>query len=295
MSKSDNSLYVRSDSESPIVIILYVDDLVIGGEHLVDINKVKSLLSNKFEMTDMKELHYFLGIEVIRTPAGIMISQRHYILNLLYKFGMTECKSVATPLDRNLKLDANSGTTECEPTQYRQLIGSLIYLTITRPDLSYPVGLLSQFMQTPRDIHLDCAKRVLRYVSGTMDYGILYKSATPIQLEGYTDADWAGYKADRRSTSGFVFSLGSGAISWSSKKQPTVALSSTEAEYRGATVAACEAIWLKRILKDLGVPIKDPILLYCDNMSNIYLARNPVFHARMKHIEVHYHFIRECV
>ena len=125
MSKSNNSLYVRSDS-SPIVIILYVDDLVIGGEHLVDINKVTSLLSNKFEMKDMKELHYFLSIEVIRTPIGIMISQRHYILNLLYKFGMTYYKSVPTPLDLNLKLDANSGTTECEPTHYRQLVGSLI-------------------------------------------------------------------------------------------------------------------------------------------------------------------------
>ena len=117
----------------------------------------------------------------------------------------------------------------------------------------------------------------------------------PIRLEGYTDADWAGYKADRRSTSGFVFSLGIGAISWSSKKQPIVALSSTEAEYRGAVVAACEAVWLKRILKDLGVPIKDPTTLYCDKLSNIYLARNPVFHARTKHIEVQYHFNRERV
>ena len=136
MSKSDNSLYIRSDY-SPIFIILNVDDLVIGGEHLVDINMVKSLLSSKFEMTDMKELHYFLGIEVIRTPAGIMISQRQYILNLLYKFGMTYYKSVPTPLDLNLKLDDNSGTTECEPTHYRQLVGSLIYLTITqfRPQL----------------------------------------------------------------------------------------------------------------------------------------------------------------
>ena len=124
MSKSDNSLYVRSGF-SPIIVILYVDDLVIGGENLVDIN----LFSNKFETTNMKDLRYFLGIEVIRTLAGIMISQRHYILNLLYKFGMTECKSVATPLDRKLKLDANSGTTECEPTHYRQLVGSLIDLT----------------------------------------------------------------------------------------------------------------------------------------------------------------------
>ena len=139
-------------------IILYVDDLVIGGEHLGDI---KSLLSSKFEMANMKELHYFLGIEVIRTPANIMISQRHYILNLLYKFGMTECKYVATPLDRNLKLDANSSTTKCELTHYQQLVVNLIYLLIIRPEVSYPIGLLSQFMQTPRDIHLDCVKRVL--------------------------------------------------------------------------------------------------------------------------------------
>ena len=146
-------------------------------------------------------------------------------------------------------------------------------------------------MQTPRDIHLDCAKQVLRYVSGTMDYGILYKSATPIQLKGYTYADWAGYEADQRSTSSFVFSLGNGAISCSSEKQPPVALSSTKAEYGVAAVAACEAEWLKRILKDLGVPIKDPILFYCDNMSNIHLALNLMFHANTKHIEVHYHFI----
>ena len=164
---------------------------------------------------------------------------------MLYKFRMTKCKSVATSLDRNLKLDANSGTTKCEPTHYGQLVGSLIYPTITWPDLSYPVGLLSQFMQTPRDIHLDCAKWVLRYVSGTMDYDILYKSATPIQLKGYTDADWAGYKADQRSTSGFVCSLGSGAISWSSKKKSIVALSSTTVEYRSTVVAALKSYGLR--------------------------------------------------
>ena len=294
MSKTDNSLFTRSDSKGQVFIIIYVDDLVIGGEHLADIEHIKKLLSSRFEMTDMKELHYFLGIEVIRTPDGIMLSQKHYILNLLYKFGMTQCKPVTTPLDRNLKLDADSGTRECEPTHYRQLVGSLIYLTITRLDLSCPVGLLCQFMQTPRDIHLDCAKRVLRYVSGTMDFGILYKSATPIRHEGYIDADWVGYRADRRSTSGFVFSLGSGAISWSSKKQPIVALSSTEAEYKSAAIAACEVIWLKRILKDLGVPIKHPVLLYYDNMSNIHMAHNPIFHAQTKHIEVPYHYIREC-
>ena len=143
MSKFDNSLFIQSDSRGQVFIILYVDALVIGGEHLAVIDHIKKLLSGRFEMKDMKELHYFLGIEVIRTPDGIMLSQRHYILKLLYKFGMTECKPVTTPLDRNLKLDADSSTTECEPMFYRQLVRSLIYLTITRPGLSYPVGLLS--------------------------------------------------------------------------------------------------------------------------------------------------------
>ena len=144
-----------------------VTDFHDSGEQLLHINKLKTLLSVKFDMMDMQDLHYFLGISVIRISDDIMISRRHYILNLLFKFGMTKCKLVATPLDRNLKLDADSSTKECESTHYRQLVGSLIYLTITRPDLSYPVGLLSRFMQTPCNTHLDCAKRVLRYVSGT--------------------------------------------------------------------------------------------------------------------------------
>ena len=126
-----------------VFIIIYVDDLVTRGEHLASIEHIKKLLSSRFEMKDMKELHYFLGIEVIRTPDGIMLSQRHYILNLLYKFGMTKCKTVSNPLDRNLKLDVEIGREEFEPTFYCQLVGSLIYLTIIRPDLSYPVGLLS--------------------------------------------------------------------------------------------------------------------------------------------------------
>ena len=146
MSKSDNPLYIRSASDNSIVINLYVDDLVIRGKNLPNISKVKSLLSGRFEMKDMHELHYFHGIEVIRTPLAIMISQWHHILNLFYKFGMTECKPLSTPLDQNLKLDVDSRTEECEPTQYHQMISNLIYLAITRSDLSYSISLLSQFM-----------------------------------------------------------------------------------------------------------------------------------------------------
>ena len=166
-----------------------MDDLVIEGKDLSAISKVKLLLSGRSKMKDLHELHYFLGIKVIWTLVGIMISQRQYVLDLLYKFGMTECKLVSSSLDRNLKLDVDFGIAECKLTQYRQLIDNLIYLTVTQLDLSYSVDLLSQFIQNPQNLHLNCIKRILRYVSTTMDYNIMYKSNMVIQLEGYTDTD----------------------------------------------------------------------------------------------------------
>ena len=150
-------------------------------------------------------------------------------------------------------------------------------------------------MQTPKKPHLDAVRRTLHYVCATLDYALFYEADVELELFGYTDADWAGSADDRRSTSGFMFSLGSAAITWSSKKQPTVSLSSTEAEYRGAAVAACEVAWLEMLLHDLRLQVHRPVVIYCDNLSSIQLARNPVFHARTKHIEVHYHFIRDRV
>ena len=150
-------------------------------------------------------------------------------------------------------------------------------------------------MTRPTEDHLQCAQRVLQYVSGTKDRGLLYRTGTAAQLIGYTDVDWVGNAADRRFTSGYAFSLGSAAIAWSSKKQPTIALSSTEAEYRGAVVATCEATWLKRLLKDMQEEVSDPTTIYCDNLNSIQLAKNPVFHAGTKHIEVHYNFVCERV
>ena len=176
---------------------------------------MKLQLAASFDMKDLGDLHYFLGIEVIRTPEGILISQRHYVLSMLFKFGMADCKSVSTPLDRTVKLRPDSRKV-CHPKRFRQIVGSLIYLTITRPGLSYPVGVISQLMARPTEEHLQCALRVLRYVSGTKDRGLLYRAGTAAQLVGYTDADCAGNAADRRSTSGYAFSLGSAAIAWSS-------------------------------------------------------------------------------
>ncbi len=150
-------------------------------------------------------------------------------------------------------------------------------------------------MQVPRKPHLDGVKHTLRYVSTTADCGLFYEASMELQVHGYIDADWVGSISDMRSTNGFMFSFGSVAVTWSSKKQPTIALSSTEAEYRGATMATCEVAWLRKLLGDLGLHVDRQVVIYCDNFSSIQLAKNPVFHARMKHIEVHYHFIREKV
>jgi hypothetical protein len=150
-------------------------------------------------------------------------------------------------------------------------------------------------MQTPRKPHLDAVRRILRYIKHTLHCGIFYEAKSKLQVHGYTDVDWAGNVSDRRSTGGFLFSFGSGAVSWSSKKQPTVALLSTEVEYRGVTIVACEVVWLQKLLSNLGLSVNAPVVIYCDNISSILLANNPVYHARTKHIEVHYHFIREKV
>jgi hypothetical protein len=168
-------------------------------------------------------------------------------------------------------------------------------MTITRLDLSYAVGVVSQFMQTPRKPHLDVVRCILRYIKHTLYYGIFYETKSQLQVHGYKDVNWAGNVSDRRSTNGLLFSFGSGAVSWSSKKQPTVALSSTKAKYRGATIVACEVVWIQKLFSDLGQLVNVPVVIYCDNISSILLANNPIYHARTKHIEVHYHFIREKV
>ena len=175
------------------------------------------------------------------------------------------------------------------------MVGSLIYLTLTRPDIAYSVGVVSRYMSNPKKPHLNAVRCILRYVKGTINFGILYKRTKDCQISGYCDADYAGDYDTQRSTTGYWISLGSGVISWCNKRQPTVALSSTEAKYRSATMAAQESTCLKQLMNDLHQPIEYQVRIFCDNLSSICLAENPVFHARTKHIEVHYHYIREKV
>ncbi|KAJ0434592.1 putative RNA-directed DNA polymerase [Helianthus annuus] len=246
-------------------------------------------------MKDLGDLNHFLGLELSREDDAIILHQKRYSADLLARFGMLDCKPSVVPMDVNAKLYADKGNKLDDPTMYRQIIGSLIYLTITRPDIAFAVGVLSRYMQSPRKPHLDVARKLLRYVKSTFGSGITFEKGVELELVGYCDADYAGDLDTRRSTTGYVFMLGKGAVTWCSKRQPTVSLSTTEAEYRSAAMAAQEVSWLKLLLKELKQNVKEKVVVFCDNLSSIHLAEKPMFHARSKHIEVHYHFIREKV
>lgn len=273
-----------------------MDDLILTGSNDALVVDVKSKLSHEFEMKDLGYLHYILGLEINRMKSGdIFISQQKYLQSILERYGMTNSKAISTPMESSLKLTKDENGVLCDATVYRQLIGSLIYLTITRPDICFAVNSLAQFMQSPKMSHWVACKRILRYLKGTQHWGILY-AGDKLNLHGFSDSDYAADLVSRKSISGNAFFLGNGAISWCSKKQNTVSLSSTEAEYKALTTSACEAIWLKRCLQELGFYGScDPTPIFCDNTSAESLAKNPILHQRTKHIEVREHFIREKV
>ena len=259
------------------------------------IKAFKQAMTNEFEMTNLGPMKYFLGIQVKQEPGRIFISQAKYAYDLLKRFNMIDCKPAETPMSLSEKLSKNDGKEKVDESIYRSLVGSLIYLTNTRPDIVYSVSIVSRFMDNPSKAHFAAAKRILRYVNGTKNFGIMYKKEEDNRLKGYTNNDWAGSLDDRKSTSGYIFCLGTKVTSWSSKKQNVVALSTAKAEYISSIAAACEALWLRRLLQDLQDKQEDATTLFCDNMSAIAMSKNPVFHARSKHIELKYHFIRELV
>ncbi|MFS7974794.1 putative RNA-directed DNA polymerase [Helianthus anomalus] len=292
---NEPTLYVKKVDGEIIYVCLYVDDIIYTSSSLKLVKEFKRCMEHEFEMSDMGLLKLFLGLEVKQTDKGVFLSQENYAKGIVSKFGMEGCKVEDTPMNVNEKLMQDDKADKANEVIFRSLVGSLIYLTHTRPDLAYSVSLISRFMQNPSKLHLGAAKRIVKYVAGTTGYGIWYERGVPINLIGYTDSDWASSVDDRKSVSANVFSLGSGAVTWSSKKQSTVALSSTEAEYVASSAATSQAIWLRRILEDLGVPQEAPTVILCDNHSAINLSRNPVLHGRTKHIEIKHHYIRDMV
>ncbi|XP_040361647.1 secreted RxLR effector protein 161-like [Rosa chinensis] len=207
---------------------------------------------------------------------------------------MEGSNAVKNPMVPGFKLMKNESGSRVDATQYKQVIGSLMYLTVTRPDLMFVVSLVSRYMEKPTELHMQAVKRILRYLRGTTDLGVCYKKGGKAgELVAFSDNDYAGDTDDRKSTSGYVFLLSSGAMAWSSKKQPVVSLSTTEAEFISAASCACQAVWMQRVLKSLGWIQSKSTVIYCDNCSAIKLSKNPVMHGRSKHIDVRFHFLRE--
>lgn len=290
----EHTLFVKiGDKGKLLIVCLYVDDLIFTGNDGFMLKEFKKSMMVEFEMSDLGMMHYFLGIEVVQSANGIFISQKKYVQDILDRFRMKDCNPVSTPTEFGLKLNKDHEGKKVDSTLYKQIVGSLMYLTATRPDIMYYVSLTSRYMENPTEMHLLAAKRILHYLQGTRDFGLFYKKGEKLELFGFTNSDYAGDQDDRRSTSGYIFMLGTGAISWSSKKQPIVTLSTTEAEFIAATACACQAIWLRRILEELQFKQDKATTVFCDNNSTIKLSKNPVLHGKSKHIDVKYYFLRD--
>lgn len=294
-SKADSSLLTRHSGASTIFILIYVDDIIITGTPGNHISLLLTQLQSVFAIKDMGSLHYFLGIEVLPHRHGLFLSQKKYILDLLQTTKFDGAKPISTPLAANTQLSQFDGPTYDNPTQYRSIVGSLQYLSFTRPDIAVAVNKVCQFMHKPCISHWVAVKRILRYLKHTINHGLVLTTPSSLSLQAYSDSDWAGCPDDRRSTSGYCVFFGGNLISWSSRKQKTVSRSSTEAEYRGVAIATAEVMWIQSLLQELGYSKTPPPILWCDNLGATYLTVNPIFHARTKHIEIDYHFVRERV
>lgn len=293
-SKADYSLFIRKQGKSFTALLIYVDDILITGNDPISIANIKKFLHNKFCLKDLGDLKYFLGIEISRSKNGIFISQRKYALEIIKDAGLLGAAPIDTPMDRGLKL-SDKGELLKDPERYRRLVGRLIYLTVSRPDIMYSVHILSRFMHQPRKDHWEAALRVVRYLKSAPGQGLFFSSTSDLRLRAYCDSDWARCPLTRRSTTGYCVFLGPSLISWRSKRQKTVSLSSAEAEYRAMTGACCELTWLRYLLRDLGVFHQEAALLYCDNKAALHIAANPIFHERTRHIEMDCHFIRDKI
>ncbi|CAI0435035.1 unnamed protein product [Linum tenue] len=290
----DKTLFIKHESSDLLLVQIYVDDIVFGSTNTQMCSSFCESMKSVFEMSLMGELKYFLGLQIKQTAHGTFISQSKYVSTMLQKFDMTTLNTCPTPMATNVKLDLDETGESVDESKYRGMIGSLLYLTASRPDIQYAVCLCARFQSQPKQSHLTAVKRIFRYLKGTSDVGIWYAKQDQFDLLGYTDSDFAGSLTDRKSTSGCCQFVGTSLVSWFCKKQGAVALSTAEAEYIAAGSSCAQLLWLKSQLNDYGLKVSS-VPLYCDNTSAICMTKNPVQHSRTKHIDIKYHFIRELV
>lgn len=294
-------IYVRKRDSGTIITGVHVDDFALTASNDAEANRFKDELREQWQINDLGPAKFCLGIHIERDRATrtVMLSQTALIDKVVAEFRLTDAHPTATPMEEGLKLSRDVSLADLEAGRnlpYRRLVGSLMYLAIgTRPDISFAVQQLSQFLSSYGPAHWEAAKRVVRYLKGTRDLKLHLGGSQTARLVGFTDASYASCPDTRRSTSGYCFSLGSGLVSWSSRKQKTVSDSTSVAEYVAASEAAKESIWLRELLRSIGYPQQSPSPLLCDNSAAIVNSGDPFFHFKMKHVDVRYHLIREYV
>jgi len=292
--ENDTTLFTKKRDGSLLVVQIYVDDIIFGSPNAALAEEFSSLMSSEFEMSMMGELNFFLGLQIKQLVDGTFVSQTKYAKELIKKFGMIESNTSKTPMATNANLDSDPNGTSVDITQYRAMIGSLLYLTASRPDIMFAVCLCARYQANPKELHLKAVKRILKYVKDCLSLGLWYGRQSDLDLKGYADADFAGDRMDRKSTSGTCQFLGGSLVSWSSRKQTSVALSTTEAEYVAVGSSFTQILWMIQSLNDYEIRFRN-VPIMCDNTSAIMISKNPVLHSRTKHIEIRHHFIRDHI
>jgi hypothetical protein len=290
--KADPTLFTKTCDGDLFVCQIYVDDIIIGSTNQKSCEEFSRVMTQKFEMSMMGELTYFLGFQVKQHKDNTFISQTKYTQDLLKLFGMKDAKPAKTPMGTDGHVDLNKGGKSIDQKAYRSMIGSLLYLCASRPKIMLSVCMCARYQSNPKECHLVVVKRILRYLVSTPCFGIWYPKGSTFDLIGYSDSDYAGCKVDRKSTLGTCQFLGRSLVSWSSKKQTFVALSIAEAEYVAAGQCCAQLLWMRQTLWDFGYNLSK-VPIPCDNESAIPMVDNPVEHSRTKHIDIRHHFLRD--
>jgi len=289
----DKTLFIKKEKKAILLVQIYVDDIIFGSTQDKMCKDFEELMHQRFKMSSMGELTFFLGLQVKQQQTGIFISQSKYVNDILNKFGFKDAKVASTPMETHKSLTADLEGEDVDVHLYRSMIGSLMYLTASRPDIMFSVCVCARFQVRPKQSHLQAVKRIFRYLKGQPRLGLWYPHDSPFELIAYTDSDYGGANLDRKSTSGGCQFLGARLVSWQCKKQTTVSTSTTEAEYIAASSCCSQVLWIQNQMLDYGsIFMNTPI--YIDNNSAISIVNNPVKHSKTKHIEIRYHFIRDC-
>ncbi|GKB12111.1 retrovirus-related pol polyprotein from transposon TNT 1-94 [Tanacetum coccineum] len=292
--KVDPTLFVRHEGKDILLVQIYVDDIIFSSTTTKLCDHFSEIMCSKFKMSMMGKISFFLGLQISQSSRGIFLNQSKYALESLKKYGMESCDPVDTPMVEKSKIDEDTLGKVIDPTHYHGMVSTLMYLTSSKPDLVYAVCVCARYQARPTEKHLHVVKRIFRYLRGTINRGLWYPKDSAIALTAFADADHAGCQDTRRSTSGSMQMLGDRLVSWSSKRQKSAAISSTEAEYIALSGCCAQVLWMRSQLTDYGLGF-NKIPMYCDNKSGIVLCCNNVQHSRSKHIDIRYHFIKEQV